>query len=142
MLPEAGDARTSIMADLVGREHRQADLMLAKHLIPVSMPNQDIHSVVIEITQMLMEGKAELNASEAKEVSFDPDAKDAIHEDMCRKLAVISIDLIRNQAISGSVLAKAQQSDDHLHTIRGEVVSPDNNFPLFVIKNEVLYKKF
>src|SRR5450830_1637994 len=142
MLPEAGDARTSIMADLVGREHRQADLMLAKHLIPVSMSNQDIHSVVIEITQMLMEGKAELNASEAKEVIYDPNAKDTIHEDMCRKLAVISVDLIRNQAISGSVLAKAQQSDDHLHTIREEVLSPDNKFPLFVIKNEVLYKKY
>ena len=47
--------------------------------------------------------------------------KREVHEDMCKKLAIISVDLIKNQSIPASVLAKAQQSDDLLAPIRENI---------------------
>jgi hypothetical protein len=61
---------------------------------------------------------------------------------MCEKLSVISVDLIKNQSMTRTMLAQAQQGDDYLNTIRERVGTPDNPFPNFYLKNQVLYKKF
>jgi hypothetical protein len=60
---------------------------------------------------------------------------------MCQKLAVISVDAIKNHSLTSNTLARAQQSDDYLSVIREALSSEDNKlFPRFEIKNQVLYK--
>jgi hypothetical protein len=61
--------------------------------------------------------------------------------DMCQKLAVIGVDLIKNQAITRDIFAGAQQSDDYLSFIYQAIQEKTNDFPSFIIKDAVLYKK-
>ncbi len=61
---------------------------------------------------------------------------------MCEKLAVISVDLIKEQTMTRTMLAQTQQGDDYLSTVRDKVGTQDNHFPNFFIKNQVLYKKY
>ena len=67
--------------------------------------------------------------------------KNQLYKEMCTKLAVISIDIVKNQSISRETLAKAQEADDFLSTVRQAVIDKDPNFSKFVIKNSVLYKQ-
>jgi hypothetical protein len=61
---------------------------------------------------------------------------------VCEKLAVISVDLIKEQTMTRTKLAQTQQGDDYLSTVRDKVGTQDNPFPNFFIKNQVLYKKY
>ena len=61
---------------------------------------------------------------------------------MCKKLAIISIDLIKNQSITASVLAKAQQSDDLLAPLRENIHTDAVRSKGYVIKNQILYKTY
>jgi hypothetical protein len=61
---------------------------------------------------------------------------------VCEKLAVISVDLIKEQTMTRTMLAQTQQGDDYLSTVRDKVGTQDNPFPNFFIKNQVLYKKY
>ena len=60
---------------------------------------------------------------------------------MCAKLAVISVDIVKNLSISNHLLAQSQQSDDYLSVIRENISLPENRFPKFRIINKVLYKE-
>jgi hypothetical protein len=61
---------------------------------------------------------------------------------MCKKLAIISIDFIKNQSITASVLAKAQQSDDLLAPLRENIHTDAVRGRGYVIKNQILYKTY
>lgn len=101
------------------------------------------------LTRELLNKKAVLNNSSLKNVlpnnNYSPaliqSLKDQIYTSMCEKLAVLSIDILKNQSITSESFAKAQQSDDYLSTIRESIVSNPSDFPKFEIKNQVLYKK-
>jgi len=67
--------------------------------------------------------------------------KESLHFDMCQKLAVLGIDLLRNQAITRDIFARAQQSDDYFSIIYQSIQEGTNDYPNFIIKNSVLYKK-
>jgi hypothetical protein len=60
---------------------------------------------------------------------------------MCQKLAVIGVDLIKNQTITRDIFSRAQQSDDYLSVIYQAVQENTKDFPAFVIKDAVLYKR-
>jgi hypothetical protein len=60
---------------------------------------------------------------------------------MCQKLAVIGVDLIKNQSITCNIFSQAQQSDDYLSVIYQSVQENTNDFPSFLIKDGFLYKK-
>ncbi len=82
--------------------------------------------------------KAHLNAIRNVEIPLAHRNIEAIkrevHEDMCKKLAVISVDLIKNQSITASVLAKAQQSDDLLAPLRENIHTDAVRSKGYVIK--------
>jgi hypothetical protein len=60
---------------------------------------------------------------------------------MCKKLAVLSVDLIKNQTMTSTMLAEAQQGDDDLFsTIRDNIHIDVIRKKGYVIKNQVLYK--
>jgi hypothetical protein len=61
---------------------------------------------------------------------------------MCKKLAILSVDLIKNQTITAAMLAKAQQGDDLLSTIRDNIRTNEVQSKGYVIKDHVLYKTF
>jgi hypothetical protein len=69
------------------------------------------------------------------------DVQQALLRQMCERLAVIGIDFLQNQSISRSIFASAQKSDDYLSVIYESVQAGSNEFPNFVIKQGVLYKK-
>jgi hypothetical protein len=70
-------------------------------------------------------------------------AVDMVHDSMCEKLAVISVDLLKNQTMTRIMLAQTQQGDDYLGVIRERVIGKDNSYPIpnFFIKDMVLCKK-
>jgi len=81
--------------------------------------------------------------------SFNPsqhenhrDLKRQLHEELCKKMAVISVDLIKNQTITSNVLAKAQQGDDLLSTIRENIHTDQIRNQSYVLKNQVLYRTY
>jgi hypothetical protein len=96
----------------------------------------------------MMDKKAHLNSTMLN-ISTDPpqseslisSVKDTLYKKMCAKLAVISIDIVKNLSISNHVLAQSQQSDDYLSVIRENISLPENPFPKFRIINQVLYKE-
>jgi hypothetical protein len=77
--------------------------------------------------------------SEIKE-SLAESIRDSAYQKVCEKLAVISVDLIKDQTMTRTMLAQTQQGDDYLSTVRDKVGTQDNPFPNFFIKNQVLYK--
>jgi hypothetical protein len=68
--------------------------------------------------------------------------KREIHEDMCKKLARISKDIIKNQTITAALLAKAQQGDDLLAPVRENIHTDAVKNKGYVIKNQIPYKTY
>jgi dUTPase len=101
---------------------------------------------ILSVTRSLLDKTAHLNALKNERVP--PDHRDIygvkkqIHEDMCKKLAIISVDSIKNQTITATVLAKAQQGDDLLSIIRDNIHSDAIRNKGYVIKNQILYKTY
>ena len=56
-------------------------------------------------------------------------AKEMAHNSMCEKLAVVSVDLLKNQSMTRTMLAQTQQGDDYLNLIRDMVVRKNPSYP-------------
>ena len=67
--------------------------------------------------------------------------KESLHFDMCQKLTVLGIDLLRNQAITRDIFARAQQSDDYFSVIYQSIREGMHELPNYIVKDSVLYKK-
>ncbi|MFN9905489.1 MAG: hypothetical protein ACK56F_05105, partial [bacterium] len=93
-------------------------------------------SVYLHSTISTLQKDSNINESLAESI------RDSAYEKMCEKLAVISVDLIKNQTMTRTMLAQTQQADDYLSTVREKMGTPDNPYPNFFIKNQVLYKKY
>ena len=65
--------------------------------------------------------------------------KESLHYDMCQKLAVLGIDLLRNQAVTREIFARTQQSDDNFSVIYQSILDGLHDFPNFIIKDSFLY---
>ena len=121
--------------------------MISDLVTPLISSYKDPHKVISTLTREMMDKKAHLNSTMLN-ISTDPpqseslisSVKDTLYKKMCAKLAVISIDIVKNLSISNHVLAQSQQSDDYLSVIRENISLPENPFPKFRIINQVLYK--
>jgi hypothetical protein len=149
LLPEADDSRDSIFSELAQLESQAIRGILDDKMAPISFPSPDPDSKIQDFTRDLMNQTAYLHstvvttANDTKiDESLAQSIRDSAYEKMCEKLSVISVDLIKNQSMTRTMLAQAQQGDDYLNTIRERVGTPDNPFPNFYLKNQVLYKKF
>jgi hypothetical protein len=75
--------------------------------------------VAEQFTKELVARYAELNNQFTTNTSAarTEDIKQELLTDMCQKLAVIGVDLIKNQSITRDIFSRAQQSDDYLSVI-------------------------
>jgi len=103
--------------------------------------------IITDLTRQMIDAKAYLNSTNlvdgnnAKE-KFRREIKLEMHLDMCKKLAVISVELIKNQSLTTNTIASMQEGDDIFSTIRQNIQNKDVKSRGFVIINQVLYKKF
>ena len=123
--------------------------MNAKNLHNIHPPISEqncAHSAILDLTRSLIDRTAYLNVTQAENIPPEHQnirqIKQELYYEMCKKLAILSVDLIKNQTITATMLAKAQQGDDLLSTIRDNIHTNDIRNKGYVIKNQVLYKTF
>ena len=148
ILPASEENRDSIFADLSHLESQMTSDIVTDHLTPISFPTPKPQALIQDLTRDLVNQTVYLNSTvstPAKDSKLNESlvqsSLDSAYSKICEKLAVISVDLIKNQTMTSTMLAQAQQGDDYLSTVRNRVGSKDNPFPNFFIKNLVLYKK-
>ncbi len=147
ILPDAEENRLSIFADLKQMESQNDQNIRKDHLTPISFPNPNSEKLIRDLNRDLMDKTVYLHStvstlqrdSEIKE-SLAESIRDSAYKKECEKLAVISVDLIKEQKMTRTMLAQTQQGDDYLSTVKDKVGTQDN--PEFFIKNQVLYKKY
>jgi dUTP pyrophosphatase len=126
--------------------HGQFNSYVARDIYPPISGTNCVHSTILDLTRSLVDRSAYLNAVHSDLVPHEhkkiPQIKQELYEDMCKKLAVLSVDLIKNQTITSTMLAKAQQGDDLLSTIRDNIHTDVIRNKGYVIKDQVLYKTF
>ncbi len=112
---------------------------------PLIHPKHNPHTIINNFTRELIDKTAYINSTKTQQSNTTLNKhtlKDEVHAEMCQKLAVISVDLIKNQFITTNMLARTQQGDDYLSVIRDDIYHKRDNFPQFFIKDQVLYKKY
>src|SRR5450830_1021872 len=142
MLPDDKHSKCSILADLVKLEKHRTNQILASHLTPVILPNQDIKTVIKNITQDFMARKVEINNVAALDLKEGDRKKEDILERLCGRMATISVHLIRNQSMTKAMLGNIQQGDDFLHVIREGIAAEKHPYEKFCIIGNVLYKNY
>jgi RNase H-like domain found in reverse transcriptase/Reverse transcriptase (RNA-dependent DNA polymerase)/Integrase zinc binding domain len=117
--------------------------ILASTIHPIKEQENCHYYVTRQLTAELASKYAELNNQlTTQSASADSDdAKQQLLTNMCQKLAVLGVDLIKNQSMTRDIFSRSQQSDDYLSTIYQSVQENTNDFPAFVIKDGVLYKR-
>ena len=146
LIPDGMSCSESIIADLATSS--QSEENLASMLLPFPNPNPESESM-IQIHPRDLEGQAvHLHSTvstqtngHCKDESSAKAAMDSAYNSICEKLAVVSVDLIKNGSISRTMLARLQQGDDYLGPIR-EQCGKDDPLPRFFIKDMVLYKRY
>ena len=116
-------------------------------LAPPMMDNHCPHEAITDFTRQLVDRKAYLNATISADQPVLTDKQKAeikqqLHSEMCQKLAIISVDLIKNQAMTANLIAKSQEGDDIFSTMRENINTNRVKEQGYVILNQVLYKKF
>ncbi len=126
--------------------HGQFNAYVARDILPPISGINCVRSTILDLTRSLVDKSAYLNAVHSDLAPHEhkniPQIKQELYEDMCKKLAVHSVDLIKNQTMTSTMLAKAQQGDDLLFTIRDNIHTDVIRNKGYVIKDQVLYKTF
>jgi len=145
-LPREDECRMSIIADIAMSQNED---MLESNMLPIPHPNPDPESLVRLYPEDLVSQTVQLHSTESKKTlgplmdeNSSQAAKDAAYNSICEKLAVVSVDLIKNGSISRCMLAQLQQGDDYLGPLRDQVAKRDKSLPKFFIKDMILYKKY
>ena len=94
-------------------------------MTPISFPNPDSEIIIQNLNRDLMNQSVYLHSTISTlqkdsniNESLAESIRDSAYERMCEKLAVISVDLIKNQTMTRTMLAQTQQADDYLSTVR------------------------
>jgi len=147
-LPQEKECKLSTIAELayIGN---QLEEPLDSNVLPIPHPNPDPESLIQIYPRKLESQTVCLNSTVSTQTSGSStddsranEAFDSAYNSICEKLAVVSVDLIKNGSISRSMLAQLQQGDDYLGPIRDQVGMRNDLFPKFFIKDMVLYKKY
>jgi hypothetical protein len=141
------DTRDSlIMAHVISQMNKDHNCRNMRGQNPLLINTPCAEAEILTLTRSCLDKTAHLNAIRNEEIPLAHRNIEAIkrevHEDMCKKLAIISVDLIKNQSITASVLAKAQQSDDLLGPLRENIHTDAVRGRGYVIKNQILYKTY
>ena len=145
MMPMETSANISI-SHRISQMNDAYNRLNLKGNIPPLVSGHCAQAEILTLTRSFVNKTAHLNAIKADLVPLDHQKikgiKNEIYEEMCKKLAIISVDLIKNQTITSAVLAKAQQGDDLLSTIRDNIHTDAIRNKGYVIKDQVLYKTY
>jgi Integrase zinc binding domain len=144
LLPEDECSRKSIIDDVAQMESQMMpnDGEINVSLIYHPCPNPE--AVIQDFTQEMRELSVQTQTDPpGEDPSLLEKAKDSAHSSMCEKLAVISVDLLKNKSMTRTMLAQTQQGDDYLGVIRDMVAKKDPSLSTknFFIQDQVLYKK-
>ena len=131
-------AELSLMESQMMQDEGECNVSLVYQ--PCPNPEAVIQDFTQELRKLSVQTQTE---SSGQDQSSLEKAKDWAQNNMCEKLAVISVDLLKNQSMTRTMLAQTQQGDDYLSTLREKVANKDMSFPYsnFLLKDQVLYKK-
>jgi len=138
-IPQERESKTVILNSIQELDQEQRINIAFDKVVPLLNSEEIKEKVAQDLTEDLVAARQELGKSSKFEASKE--TKKQILEDMCSKLAVIGVDLLKNKTMTRSILAKAQQSDDLLSTIHQALQKDPKEFPRFEIKNQVLYRR-
>ena len=148
MLPEKQDDKTSVLATMGSVDDYEHGNIQKNCAMAFHRADYAQHCNVNDFTKQLLAKSTQLNSQKAEKLSAVPDTaenaqilKDEILAEMCEKLAVINLDLIKNKTLSRHIFSRAQQSDDYLSGIYQAVLQGSEDFPRFFLKDSVLYKR-
>ena len=139
-LPQEIQCNISTIAELA--HGSQSEEGMNNTVIPIPHPNPDPESLIQIYPKDLHSSVSTQTCESSRDELQANAAANSAYNSMCEKLAVVSVDLIKNGSMSRSMLAQLQQGDDYLGPIRDEMGKKDNPFPKYVIKDMILYKKY
>jgi len=148
-LPNDPESKMDIIDSLCHMDNIQTHNIFRDCLPPLSavscsqeIVSQDLTSEFIKESDRV---KDKEKSTPDQPDNIDPERlnkiKTDLHIDMCQKLAVLGIDLLKNKTLTRDIFARAQQSDDYLAVIYHAILEGTGDFPRFFIKNSVLYKR-
>ena len=120
----------SIIDDMALRESQMMldESEIGPPLIHHTCPNPE--AVIQDFAQRMRELSVQTQTDPTGEdQSLLEKAKEMAHNSICEKLAVVSVDLLKNQCMTRTMLAQTQQGDDYLNVIRDMVVQKDSFYP-------------
>ena len=144
LLPEDDSCRNSIIDDVALMESQMMQDENEASASLIHNPCSNPEAVIQDFTQRMREQSVLTQTDPTGEdQSLLAKAKEMAHNSMCEKLAVVSVDLLKNQSMTRTMLAQTQQGDDYLSVIRDMVARKESSYPAknFFIKNQVLYKR-
>ena len=152
ILPTENTLRLCVLADLKMQKEAEKDDIQNSVCSAISYPHPDPETAMYSLTRDLINQTICLNSNihvpsspsdqnKQKEDDISLLAQESAYNKICEKLAVISVDLIKNQTMTRTMLAQAQQGDDLLSIIRSKTGIKESPFPKFFIHNQILYKK-
>jgi dUTPase len=114
-LPQEIESKRSSLEELAH------DSQSEEYFIPLPHPNPDIESLIQIYPKEMMREAVQLNSSEPTQTGeFSTEnlpmsmAEKSAYNSICEKLAVVSVDLIKNGSMSRCMMAQLQQGDDYL----------------------------
>ena len=148
-LPADDHDRYSVLQSIRQLDEIQLNNIRNNSAVPIRELNPSKETVVEDFTVALMHEKiktqnlkvispeklAELNKYQIDRL------KKALHFDMCQKFAVLGMELLRNQANTKEIFARAQQNDEYFAVIYQSILEGIRDYPNFIIKDSVLYRR-
>ena len=147
VLPEDLESKRLVLESVAHLDKLQYSNISQDLVSPLSDLQCNKETVLQNLTDSLV-----LNSTRIKEQESGTPSKKSIldksealrqqfHTEMCQKLAVLGVDLMKNQSITREIFARSQQSDDYFSSIYQSIQDNSKEFGFFEIKNSVLYKK-
>ena len=149
-VPRDEYSRQSILESIRNSDEIQVHSIVSGSAIPIRSGDTQRDTEIESFTRQIAEKRLKLQTIKIEpEMKFEELSREQIenlkesflHYDMCQKLAILGIDLLRNQAVTREIFARTQQSEDYFSVIYQSILDGQHDFLNFIIKNSVLYRK-
>ena len=145
VLPSDPQDNWTILNEVRDMDSHMRNVLYFNHAVPLSSNLPDAKTIIQQHARESVERRESALNSTVIPPDTPPEEVDILkqdlYRDMCTKLAMIAIDLIKNKSVTPTVLAKAQQADDYLSVIRESKSTDVDLFPSFVMMKQVLLKR-
>ena len=118
-VPRDEYSRQSILESIRNSDEIQVHNIVSGCAIPIRSGDTQRDTEIESFTRQIAKKRLELQTIKIEpEMKFEElsgeqikNLKESLHYDMCQKLAVLGIDLLRNQAVTREIFARTQQSE-------------------------------